>query len=68
MYTQNMTAAEVVFLQEHFRECVTMVRQLNHTANETNDPQFKQLCHRMMQDHIQGIQRFSRFLPIQTQH
>lgn len=61
----QLTAAEVVFLQEHFRECLTNIRQLNHTANETKDPQFKQLCMQMMQDHIHGVQRFSRFLPMQ---
>lgn len=65
---QNLTTAEVVHLQEHYRSCIATVRALNHFANETNDSQFKQFCNQMMQDHIQGIQRFSKYLPVNAQH
>lgn len=63
MQPQGMTAAELLFLQEHFRSCMTMIRTLNHVSNETNDQEFKTLCNRMMQDHMQGVQRFSKYIP-----
>lgn len=45
----NLTAAEVLFLQEHLRSSIAGARFLNHCANETSDTQFKQLCQQFMQ-------------------
>lgn len=53
----NLTAAEVLFLQEHTRSVIAGARFLNHCANETNDSQFKQLCNQFAQDKQAEMQR-----------
>lgn len=45
----NLTAAELLFMQEHLRGTIAGVRFLNHCANETSDIQFKQLCQQFAQ-------------------
>lgn len=45
----NLTAAEVLFVQEHLRASIAGIRFLNHVANETDDIQFKQLCQQFAQ-------------------
>ncbi|MFZ5815189.1 MAG: hypothetical protein ACOY93_07785 [Bacillota bacterium] len=53
----QMTAAEVLFLQEHMRTGIAGVRFLNHCANETNDTQFKQLCQQFAQQKQRDLQQ-----------
>lgn len=57
----NLTAAEVLCLQEHARTAIAGARFLNHCANETADSQFKQLCQQFAQEKQQEI---SRVLPL----
>jgi hypothetical protein len=57
----TLTAAEVLFVQEHLRTAIAGVRFLNHCANETSDVQFKQLCQQFAQRKQSELQQM---LPI----
>jgi hypothetical protein len=58
----NLTAAEILFLQEHARSVIAGARFLNHCANETNDNQFKQLCNQLAQDKQAEMQQLMPLL------
>lgn len=53
----HLTAAELLFVQEHARAAIAGVRFLNHCANETADTQFKQLCQQIAQETQAEVQR-----------
>lgn len=59
----NLTAAEVLFLQEHLRSSIAGIRFLNHVNNETDDNQFKQYCQQSIQAKLNELQRLMPLLP-----
>lgn len=58
----QLTCAEVVHLQEHLRACINLTHICDHFANETADPQIKNFCSQIRQQHQQGYERLTRFL------
>ena len=58
----QLTAAELLMVQEQLRAAIAGARFLNHCANETGDQQFKQLCQQIAGDKQNEVQQLSGFL------
>lgn len=54
-----MTHKELLLLQDNIMMCRDTVSFLQTCMECTNDPQFKSICQRMIQDHNWGAQTLS---------
>jgi len=64
----QISASELVRVQEHLRGCLALSRFCNHVSNETGDQQLKSLCNQLIQQHQQGYERLANFIGTTTAH
>jgi rubrerythrin len=61
----QLTHKELMLLQDNINMCQETVQFLQGCLNMVNDPQLKNLCQQMIQDHKQDAQTLSKHI-IQT--
>lgn len=57
-----MTHKELLLLQDNISMCQDTQSLIQTCYQVTNDPQLKNICQQMMQDHKQGLQQLSRHI------
>ncbi|MHB9145371.1 MAG: hypothetical protein ACYC5Y_08575 [Symbiobacteriia bacterium] len=62
----NLAAAEVLSLSQIVKANQSMVHLCNHFANETSDPELKQLCQTLIQDHDSAFHKLASHLGTAT--